>query len=618
MPEILAKESGKKLILMGNQAIVRGALESGIGMATAYPGTPSTEIAETFSEIAKETGIYFEYSTNEKVAFEAACAAAMSGVRSMVSFKHYGLNVACDSVLPSAYLGVKAGLVIVVADDPSCWSSVQNEEDSRYFAPLSHLPMLEPSTPQECKDFTKNAFEISEKFGVPVFIRLTTRVSHMRSIITTGKLVEGKKKGKFEKGIAMRIFTPEIMKTHEELHGKIDDIRRLFEKSDMNFILNAGAKSDLGIIASGISYNYVRDSMEHLGVKIPVLKMTTTYPAPEKMIGAFIKRFKRVFVVEELEPFLEERVRMVAKDVNPRLHICGKDILPKAGEYNEETILSQICGMTGKRFCYSLSNHKKKYDKIKIARRFPMLCAGCPHRATFFAAKSVGGKDAVYPGDVGCYILGIYPPYEVQDFIFSMGASQGLGHGIRKVTDQKVISFIGDSTFFHAGMPGLVNTVFNKSNPLTIVLDNRITAMTGHQPNPGMGVTGMGEPTKEIVIEDVVKALGVENVTVVDPYNIKQTTDAIREFYNKDTSSVIIAKRECRLLTVRRMKKQGIKVPTFEIDQSMCDKCGKCFYDFACPAIIKDGNDFRIDKDLCMGCSVCAQICPKNSIKAAK
>lgn len=617
MAEILSNERGKKLILLGNEAVVRGALEAGVGFASTYPGTPATEVGDTFAQIAKEAGIYFEYSTNEKVAFEAAVGAAMSGVRSIVSFKHFGLNVASDSVFPSAYLGVKAGLVIVVADDPSCWSSGQSEQDSRYFAVIAHLPMLEPYDQQECKEFTKLAFEISEKFGIPVFLRLTTRVSHMRGVVKLDGIKKGKKTGKFEKGIAYRNFPPQIIATHQELHQKMEKIKQLFEKSNLNFVFDKNARGKLGIIASGVSFNYVYDAMEDLKTKIPVLKLGTTYPLPEKKIESFIKKFKSVLVIEELEPFIEERVRALAKDANPKLKIFGKNILPEAGEYTEELVISAISKMTGKKFYYSLEKYAEKYKKIKMARRFALMCPGCPHRATFFAAKTVGGKDTVYAGDVGCYILGIHPPLETQDFIFSMGASEGVAHGIKKATKQKVIAFIGDSTFFHAGMPGLVNTVFNKSNPLIIVLDNRITAMTGHQPHPGVGYTGMGEQTKAIAIEEIAKACGVENIKVVDPFNFKQTTEAIKEFLGKDSVSVIVSRRECRLLAVRKMRKEGIKIPIFSIDQSICNKCGVCLYELACPAIHLEGNEFKIDKDLCWGCAVCAQVCPVKAISAA-
>jgi len=614
LKDILSDKVGKKAILLGNEAIVRGALESGTQFASTYPGTPASEIGDTFSAIAKQAGIYFEYSTNEKVALEAAAGAALSGIRSIVSFKHYGLNVASDSIFPLAYTGVKAGMVIVFADDPGCWSSAQSEQDSRYFAFIAHLPMLEPSDAQECKDFVKLAFDLSEKFRIPVFVRTTTRVSHLQGIVKLGKIFNPNKEGKFIKDISLRNFPPMIMKTHEELHKKMDKIKEISEKSELNFIVNKNDKSKVGIITSGASFNYVIDGLDELEIKIPVLKLGITYPLPENKIKSFIKNLESVLIVEELEPVMEEKIRAIAKEINPKLKINGKDCLPVAGELSEAMVIAAIAKVTGKELPKIL---QKKIENAKIAKRLAVLCPGCPHRATFYAAKIAGGKDTVYAGDIGCYILGINPPLETVDFLFSMGASQGLSHGIRKVTNQKVIAFIGDSTFFHAGIPGLINMVYNKSNPLIIVLDNRITAMTGHQPHPGTGKTGIGEGTKEIRIEEVAKACGVENIKIVDPFNFNEMVQSIKEFLQKDKVSVIIARRECRLLAVKDMKAKGIKVPKFMIDKKLCKGCGTCLLNFGCPAIIKEGKSYRIDENLCTGCSVCSQVCPNKAIKAS-
>jgi len=606
-----------KVLLLGNEAIVRGALESGIGLVATYPGTPSSEIGDTFADIAKDAGIYFEYSTNEKVALEVAAGAALSGVRSMVFFKHFGLNVACESLFPLAYAGVKAGMVVLVADDPQGWSSGQSEEDSRPFARIAHLPLLEPSNAQECKDFVKMAFELSEKFKIPVMIRTTTRVAHMRSVVKLGKIVKGKTKGRFIKDIALRNFPPYLIDVHKEIHEKLEELKNVSEKSDINFISN-NKKSKLGVIVSGVSYDYVMDSMDDLKIKLPILRIGFTYPTPDKKIKDFIKNFKKVLVVEELEPIIEERIHVLAKEVNSKLIIYGKSHLPNVGEYNEALVLEALSKITGKKFSMNLIAHCEKCKELKVARRPPILCPGCPHRATFYAAKvATEGMDVVYGGDVGCYILGINKPLETQDFVFSMGASEGIVHGIRKSTDQKAIAFLGDSTFFHAGMPGMVNTVFNKSNPLIIVLDNRITAMTGHQPNPGVGITAMGEETKAIVIEDVVKSFGIENVKVIDPFNVNEMINTIKEFLNSNKLSVIVAKRECQLLAMRKKKAQGIKTVKFEIDQSKCQHIGICLNKLACPAIYKEGNNYKIDKDICTGCAVCAQVCPAKAIRAS-
>ena len=610
-------EKGKS-ILLGNEAIARGALESGIGFASTYPGTPSSEIGDTFATVAKEAGIYFEYSVNEKVALEAAAGAAMSGVRSMVSFKQFGLNVASDSFFPAIYAGTKAGFVIVVADDPNCWSSGQSEQDGRYYSRMGHIPMIEPSNPQECKEFTKFAFSLSEKFKMPVLMRLTTRVSHTKGIVRLEKISKGKTKGKFDKNAyRLRNFPPYLMDVHKELHEKLEKLRQISEKTELNLIFNSG-KSEIGIITFGASFNYVMDSLDILNLNLPVLKLGITYPLPEKKIKDFIKGLKTVLVVEELEAVVEENVRELAKDANPQIKISGKDLLPVVGELNVEKVLASLMKITGKKIEFDLKNHLNLFKKLKIPVRKPMLCPGCPHRATFYAAKAAADPDTVFGGDVGCYILGVFPPLDTQDFVFSMGASEGVVHGIKKVTDQKAIAFIGDSTFFHAGLPGLVNTVYNKSNPLVIVLDNRITAMTGHQPNPGMGKTGMGEETKPISIEDAAKGLGVRTVKTINPYNVKEMIQTIKEFLNKPETSVIVAKAECRLLTIRKARREGASLPVFEIDPNRCKGCETCLIKLGCPAITREKGVCRIEKDLCNGCSVCFQICPNQAVRAVK
>lgn len=614
---LLSNGKVKKIILMGNEAIVRGALESGIGFASTYPGTPSSEIGDTFARIAKKAGIYFEYSTNEKVALEVAAGAAFSGVRSMASMKQYGVNVASDSLLPVTYIGPNAGMVVAVADDPGCWSSAQSEQDSRYFSRMGHIPTLEPSDPQECKDFVKLAFKLSEKFKIPVFVRITTRASHGRGVVKLNKIVKGKTKGFFKKDLKKyNNIPPNTMRLHEELLEKIENIRKISEKTKINFLVNSGVKSNLGIITSGVSFAYVMDALKDLKIKIPVLKLGLTYPLPEKKIKKFIKRFKSVLVVEELEPILEKEIHSLAKDVKPKLKIHGKDYLPKSGEYHEDDVILALTKITGKKFSMNLEAHSRRYKELKKTRRFAIMCTGCPHRSTFWAAKVAAGSNTVFGGDIGCYVLGIFPPYYTADFIFSMGASEGIIHGIKKTTDQKTIAFIGDSTFFHAGVPGLINIVFNKSNPLIIVMDNRITAMTGHQPHPGVGRTGMGEKTKEIKIENIAKACGVKHVKVIDPSNIKKMIKTIRKFLKKDEVSVIVARRECQLLAVRRKRRAGIKIPRFEINQKKCKKCGLCLYYFACPAMYVEDGKFYIDKNLCTGCGVCAQVCPNKAIRA--
>jgi len=446
LAEVLSKEA--KGLLLGNEAVVRGALEAGVGFASTYPGTPASEIGDTFAAVAKQAGVYFEYSTNEKVALEAAAGAALSGVRSLVAFKSFGLNVAIDSLFPLAYLGVKAGMVVVVSDDPSCWSSAQSEQDSRLYARIAHLPMLEPSDAQECKDFTKAAFEISEKFGIPVLIRLTTRVSHESAIVKLDRIVRGKHVGVFVKDVKWKNFPPTVISTHEELHKKLADLAKECGKVFTKVLLGKGKA---GIITSGVAYSYVVEAMEDLEVELPVLKLGLTNPLPEGLIEKFLEGLDAVLVVEELDPVLEESIRSIACKVKPSIKILGKNAVPVAGELVEEYVVHAISRLTGKRYKFSLAQHKQQYERLRIARRFPLMCPGCPHRATFYAAKLAEPK-AVFAGDIGCYMLGVHPPLETTDFVSNMGASEGIAHGISKVSKQKVIAFFRDSSFFFPGI----------------------------------------------------------------------------------------------------------------------------------------------------------------------
>jgi len=620
--DVVSGKAGGKAVMLGNEAVVRGALESGVQFASTYPGTPASEIGDTFAAIAKKAGVYFEYSTNEKVAFEAAAGAAMSGLRAMVSFKQFGLNVASDSVGPVAYVDVDGGLVIAFADDPSGWSSLQTEQDSKAFARMMHIPMLEPSDSQECIDFVKRAFDISEKFKTPVFVRLTTRVDHSRTIVTLGDVVRGNRKARFVKDRA-RYFTmpPAIIALHEKIVQKMENVRAVFETSELNRVLNAGAGKELGVITCGSAFNYVMEAMSDLGLKLPVLKLGTTYPLPEKAIKSFVGGLKAVLVAEELDPVLEKEILALAKDANPKLKVFGKaegagKLLPAAGELNTELLEKAIAAAAGKKTVFDYDAQAKKFAAVSgsLARRFPVLCPACPHRSTFYAVKNAAGADAVFAGDIGCYLLGIFQPFETQDFLLAMGAGEGVAHGIKKANNvtggaQKVIAFIGDGTFFHAGMPALLNMVYNKSNPVVVVMDNRITAMTGHQPNPGMGKTGVGDPTEEVSIADIATALGVKHVKVVDPYNMRELEAIVKEFMKLDEVSVIVAKRRCALLDYREKRKMGNLV-TFEVAGEPTFEELKKLKEYGCPAYAPDRKGgLKIDQSLCWGCASCVQLC---------
>jgi indolepyruvate ferredoxin oxidoreductase alpha subunit len=619
------EEAGKKVVLLGNEAIARGALEAGVGFVAAYPGTPSSEVPMTFSAIAKKVGLYFEYSTNEKVAFEAATGAAWSGVRAMSCQKHFGLNVAADSILPVAVTGVRAGLVVMVADDPSGWSSAQSEEDTRYYARMFKMPMLEPSNPQECLDFTKLAFDLSEEFQIPVFLRTTTKVSHSIGTVELGKMKKPRTKGRFEKD-PDRYYNlrPHLQVLHDRLNKKLEQIE---EKYGLKLNKVFPGKGKIGIITSGVSFEYAKEALLELGLNPPIAKINLTHPISKSFVSDFIRDKEAVLVLEELEPILEDFVKQVAKEVNPNLVIHGKDLLPRYDEYNLEKVVPALEKVFGKKLGIDFADHMEKVASASegFPPRKPVLCPGCPHRSTFYTVKKVFGNQTIYAGDIGCYILGIFEPINMQDFIVSMGAGMGVSHGIGIVSDQDVVAFVGDSTFFHAGMPPLLNYKFNDfgKTPLVVILDNTVTAMTGHQPHPGSGFTGMGDKVEAVKIEEVAKALGAE-VRISNAFNQKQLVEALRELKGIKGPKVLISRGECRLLTRRKFRAKGLTLPKFQIDQDKCTKCGICTNNFACPAIVKTMVKperepvYSIDPETCLGCAVCVQVCPEGAIHAVK
>jgi len=490
MYELLENKPNNKLILLGNEAIVRGALESGVNFVSTYPGTPASEIGNIFSQIAKEANIYFEFSTNEKVALEAAIGASFSGLKTLVAMKSFGINVALDSLLPLVYTGTKGAMVIVVADDPGCWSSAQTEENSRGFAYISNIPVLEPADAQECLNFIKLGFQLSEQSKLPIIIRTTTRVAHQSAPVVLGEIkkITHALKGKFIKDHNRFVtFPPRVLEMKTELLEKIKKIQAGFEQCKINFILNQNKNKKIGIIASGISYLHVMEVVRDLNMDLPVLKLGTFFPLPENKINNFIKNLNTVLIVEELDPYLEKEVQRIAKDSNPKLKIFGKDVLPEVGELRPEYVSYAITKAAGK------MPEPVQYN-LKI-KHLPRFCPGCPYWLVFGAIKKFAPEGTIFGGDIGCYMLGGLPPHDLYDYLFGMGSSIGIAHGIDKAGEQKLVTFIGDSTFFHSGIPGLINTVFNKSNQLVFILDNQTTAMTGHQTNPSIGRTGMGEET---------------------------------------------------------------------------------------------------------------------------
>ncbi|MFH1424026.1 MAG: thiamine pyrophosphate-dependent enzyme [Candidatus Nealsonbacteria bacterium] len=543
--EILLNKPGEKVIMLGNEAIVRGALESGVQFVATYPGTPASEIGNLFYQIqnseSKISSLYFEFSVNEKLAMEAGMGASYSGLKTLVAMKNFGLNVASDPLLPFIYTGTKGPTVIMIADDPSCHSSAQSEENTRAFASLAHIPILEPSDAQECKDFIKLAFQISEKYNIPVMVRTTTRVSHQKMSVKLGSLpiVKLAGSGNFIKDTNRFVtLPPRVLSMKKELLDKIAKIKTLAETSLINQIVR-GSTSNIGVITSGISYLYVMEAMEKLGVSLPVLKIGFFYPLPEKKIQSFLKSFKKVLIVEELEPYLEKEIKALSQKTNCRIQISGKDLIPEVGELKPEIITSALAKFANKK--YSAPRAKEG----PTLKRSPVLCPGCPYWLVISAVKkAVDVNKVIFGGEIGCYMLFGNSIVNLQDYLACMGSSVGIGHGIKKALQlgsgqasrQKLIAFVGDSSFFHSGIPALINTVFNKSNPLIIILNNETTAMTGHQPHPG---------NEGIIIENIVRACGVKNLKVIDPVNQAEFIQTVKEFTEAPEVSVIIARHPC-------------------------------------------------------------------------
>ncbi len=544
-----------KKVLLGNEAVVQGTLDAGVDFVSGYPGCPSAEIGDEFGRIARESGVYAEWSVNEKVGLEAAIGASFSGLKTLVNMKSFGINVCSDSLFPLAYTGTKAPMVIFVGDDPSCHSSAQSEQDSRGYAYLSKIPVLDPSSPQECYDFTKLGFEISEKFKVPVILRSTTRVAHQRAPVEfegLNRKSASPKLGNFVKNPhQFCTMPPRVMEMKEELLEKLKKISAYAEKSKINKIDGGKISSPVGIIATGISYLYAKEAMEMMGLDLPILKLGFFCPLPEKLIGSFIKGKKKILVAEELDPYLEKEIKRISKDANPKTEIFGKNVLPEIGELDVEKVVLALAKLTGKK----APAFKKLSAGVAIPRRTARLCEGCPYWNILPTIKKVAPEGTIFGGDIGCNMIAGLAPHNIQDYLFSMGASMGISHGVSKATKQKIISIIGDGTFFHSGIPGLINAVYNKSNPLIVVLDNRITAMTGHQPNPGMGKTLMGDVVEELKIEEIARACGVKNIKVLDPVTAPELETAIKEFLPKEEVSIIICKRICALLE-RRLKRE--------------------------------------------------------------
>ncbi|WP_456421938.1 indolepyruvate ferredoxin oxidoreductase subunit alpha [Thermococcus sp.] len=610
-------ERREKKLLMGNEAIAYGALESGVVFATGYPGTPSTEVIETIARLKPE--VFAEWAPNEKVALEEAAGVAYTGLRALVTMKCVGLNVAADPLMSLAYSGVEGGLVILVADDPGPHTS-QTEQDDRYYGKISLLPVLEPADPQEAHDLIIYAYELSEKYKVPVIFRTTTRVNHTTADVEVGEFVELDREPVFKKDIEryVRASMEGNRRRHKWLNETLAKIEEEFNDMPFNRVEGNGR---IGIIVEGAPYNYVREILPKIGGDFKVLKLSTPHPLPRKLVVEFLKGVNFAVVIEDGAPFLEEEVKIAAYEAGLSVPIYGKRTghLPMEGELTPSLVRNALLRLIGE----SEETYEKP-EEVKLAeslapKRPPVMCPGCPHRGSYRAVLDalrdlkLGRYSVPIHGDIGCYALSLLPPLEAIWTEYVMGASISLANGQSVVMDKKIIATIGDSTFFHNGIQPLIDAVYKNLNVLVMILDNRTTAMTGHQPHPGTGGSETGRRFNEIDIEALVKALGVKYVKTVDPYDLKATREAIKEAMQVEGPAVIIAKQECVIPVIRRGEIGEIPV----VVEDRCTGCKACILLTGCPALVyePETNKVRIDNLLCTGCGVCNQLCPFDAIK---
>ncbi len=594
--------------MLGNVAIARGIIEGGGQVIAGYPGTPSSEIIDTLAAMEKRD-FYVEWSVNEKVAFEVAAGAAIAGARSVVTMKHVGLNVASDPLMTLSYMGVKGAMIIISADDPSCHSS-QNEQDTRKYAQFALMPCFDPSTPQEAKDMIPDAFRLSNMFQAASIFRPTTRISHGKSDVELGTVAEDRPQIKFEKIPERWIMMPKHARArHPYVLQVYEDIRKELENSPWNQLeLKSGSK--IGIISSGVASVYAREAMKRLGLDASFLKICT-YPVPEGKVTSMLEHADTVLVVEELEPIVEDEVRIIAQKQGIGTKILGKseELVPRYGELNVDICMAAI----SKAFGFDAPSPVVQDMDLELPLRPPVLCPGCSHRAAFYVMKKVFGKDGIYPSDIGCYTLGVQSG--AVDTTLCMGASITMSSGIYHAGENHPICCsIGDSTFFHTGMNGLLNAVYNKADITVTIMDNSVTAMTGHQPNPGMGRTAVGESTVAVSISNICRALGAEFVEETDPYDLISTEDVFRRARNHTGTSVVITRQPC----VIDLRRSGVKKVAFGVDQDKCTGCKACVR-FGCPATEFDNElkSARIN-NMCTGCGVCAQICKFGAIMEVK
>lgn len=612
---------GAKLFMLGNEAIARGAIEAGVQVVAAYPGTPSSEITETLHNMAKEIkDMYVEWSVNEKVAFEVAFGASMAGLRGLAIMKHVGVNVAHDPFIFSGYSGAVGSLVLISADDPGQWSS-QCEQHNGYIAEQAFVPILEPSSIQEAKDMMADAIRLSEKFSHPFMLRTVTRISHARGDVALGEITKDKKTGVFKREPRLICMPAWSRPSKVQMLDRFARIREFVETMSCNqlrLVKNPG----LGIIASGVSYGYTVEALQWLGLedKVSVFKVGTPHPLPVQMTTRFLRSVPEALVIEELDPFVENHVKIIAQEAGLNVKIHGKDLVSGRLELSTRQVAEVIARLLGVKTPIDfgeLSQRAKETEPL-LPFRPPTLCSGCPHRASFHAinvaAKKVSrqvGMEAVYSGDIGCYSLGVYPPLEAYHTSACMGGGFGIALGLARAVKNPVIGHLGDSTFFHSGIPPLIDAVFNQTKVTLVVLDNSTTAMTGFQPHPGSSEVSEDRRLKP---EDIARACGVKFIEVLDPFELKKTVDVLEKAIKFEGPSFVVLRAPCDIQKLRMKRQKGEKVIPYRIDQEKCTQCKLCINSLGCPAILLTDDQVSIDNTLCTGCSLCAQVCPVKAI----
>lgn len=613
---LLTAGAGGRHLLLGNEAIVRGALEAGVNVVTCYPGTPSSEVPDTFRELASCGRFRIEYAVNEKVAVEVAAGASLAGAMCLTTMKHVGVNVAADPLFTAAYVGLPGGFVLLSADDPLCHSS-QDEQDNRIYARFMGMPCFEPATAQEAKDMTREALLLARELQQPVMLRTTTRVNHLRGPVTFDALGETPAPiVPFERNPPRFVPVPAVARNRH--HALVNNLERAREKAETSAWNRITGEGRIGVVASGISRAYLADALAENGweSRVTVLELGLSWPLPETLLADFLAGCDTVLVLEELEPLLEHDLRALAQERNIPVTIKGKgESLTIFGEYATGDVAQALASVLGETL--PSCGCADTVDPATLSGRPPNLCAGCSHRAVYYAVRKVFGDEAIYSSDIGCYTLGMVPPLRAADFLFCMGSSISAGSGFSTISERPVIGFIGDSTFFHSGMTGLANAVFNKHDILLVILDNGTTAMTGHQPNPGVAPAVLGDGCTHLDIESIVRGMGVTDVAKVKPFNLRATLKTLEDMKSRHGVRVIIAEEPCVLFARRTLKQERSQVA--QVVQQGADVL-TCLAELACPAFRRSGDtanpEVSVDETQCSGCMVCLQITP--SIKARK